>query len=250
METSRDTSSPRDCTNCAQRLDEGDFCPYCSQRQRADRLTFKSLAQQAASDAFSLNRGFLHTLVDLTRRPGGVPQDILGGRTVPYTSPTRYFLICLAVAQLVAFWSQGIQGLAEGLAGPDSPFVNSADGSQLIRKYFVLMSAGALPGVILATCVFFAGVRLNWVEHTVFHLYTAGHCALVFSASIAGATALPEAVGCALAVIALGVIWLYYVSAAQSFFGVSKIRAALSATLAIVSGGALFVILLGSLVSA
>lgn len=240
----------RQCINCARSLDAGDFCPHCGQRQRQERLTFRNLARQAAADAFSLNRGFLHTLVDLTRRPGGVPRDFLDGRTVPYTSPTRYFLICLAVAQLVAFWSEGIQGLAEGLAGPNSPFVNANDGHQLIRKFFVLMSAGALPGVILATRIFFVGARLNWVEHTVFHLYAAGHSALLFSACVAGVMVLPESVGCVVISGLFIAVWLHYLRAAHAFFNVSKVRAAFSVTLAIVSGVALFVILLGTLVSA
>ena len=148
----------------------------------------------------------------------------------------RYFLICLAAAQLVAFWTEGIDGLAAGLVGESG----TTEGSRLIRSYFVLMSAGALPVVIVAMRTFLGEKRFNFAEHTVFHLYTAAHCALLFAISLSMAFFLPEVLGVSFLTLAFLAIPVHYIVAAVVVFSVSKVRATFAVVLAMLLGIGVF----------
>ncbi|MBO6576045.1 MAG: DUF3667 domain-containing protein [Rhodothermales bacterium] len=89
----------RHCPNCDTRL-EGAFCHTCGQPDTG-RLTMRGFFQYAASRMFSMDRGFLLTLVGMFREPGDVPRRFVEGKRAWYTNPLSYWLIAAAV-QLLA----------------------------------------------------------------------------------------------------------------------------------------------------
>ena len=238
-------SGAKKCVNCSHPLGDGDYCPACGQRQRSGRLTFQGIARRAVADGFSLDRGFFYTLVALTRRPGEVAKDFVAGRTAPYTSPIRYFLVCLAVAQLVAFWTEAIQGFVEGFTeGNRDVSLNAKEGSKLLGDYFVLMAAGVLPLVVFATRLLLRRARFNIAEHMVFHLYTAGHSALCLAVGLVSAKLLPDPAEGFVVVVVLLAMLVNYVASVRAFFEISKLRAVLVTALAFGLGGLAYTLLM------
>ncbi len=89
------------CVNCAAML-QGPYCAQCGQ-PRAERLRPANLIRELPGRAFNLERGVVHTFLQLCLRPGRVVRDYIDGRRRPYLNPLTYYLIA-ASAQLLALW--------------------------------------------------------------------------------------------------------------------------------------------------
>jgi len=73
----------------------GTYCNQCGQKV-ISRFNLKYLWNLIHEDLLEVDRGFWHTMKDLTLRPGKTIKDYLNGNTRRYFSPVKYLLIIAA----------------------------------------------------------------------------------------------------------------------------------------------------------
>ena len=171
------------CATCGAPL-AGPFCAQCGQRVRAGRLTMRGVATEAVQYVLSLDSGLLRTVVDLVRRPAGLITDVLAGRTVRYAGPVRYFLVMVAVAQVLSLVTGAVSGMASGFvsAVEDGGMwtVEQGKAVALIDRFWVLGFVGLVPFVVLWSRLLLRRSGLTLAEHSVVHLYLLGQVVLFF----------------------------------------------------------------------
>lgn len=202
------------------------------------------MLKQGVQAALDLENGALATVWRLTVAPGRVVRDVWRGRTVPYVSPVRYFLVAFTVAQLVAwqlgFHEQVVAGFVEAQADGESPMtVTRAEALNFLGEWFLVMVAVGLPLPILASRLLLRGRGRTVAEHAVHHLYVVPHMALLVVAAPAVGGFVPGADG----LVLLALPW--YVAAGVQAFGGSRWKTAALATLAFLLSVFLYVALLG-----
>ncbi|HEX7089908.1 MAG TPA: hypothetical protein VF192_07210 [Longimicrobiales bacterium] len=87
-------------------------------------------------------------------------RDYLAGRTVPYTNPAAYMLLCFAAFAITA-------RVFGGASGGENDRV---------------LTALVVPFVAAVSRLLFWRTRLNYAEHLVLVLYLLGHAALILAA--------------------------------------------------------------------
>ncbi|WP_273443935.1 DUF3667 domain-containing protein [Neolewinella agarilytica] len=99
------------CLNC-QTAFSGHFCPNCGQKASTRRYSWSYVfSKDFLSDIFNFDRGFLHTLRDLSYRPGHLVNDYLQGKRKTYFNAVGFLLIVLAIEALL--WSLSQNSVAE-----------------------------------------------------------------------------------------------------------------------------------------
>lgn len=83
------------CRNCGSENIEN-YCSHCGQTVQTQRFTLGAFFD-IFFDAFSLEKGFIHTFVYLFTKPGTVIKDSISGRTKPYANPLKYLIIIAGV---------------------------------------------------------------------------------------------------------------------------------------------------------
>jgi len=78
------------CMNCGSDFSTP-YCGQCGQEASAARVTPAEL-KRGFLRAASLERGWIHTMVDLTVRPGTMVRNYLDGKRVVYIGPFKYAL--------------------------------------------------------------------------------------------------------------------------------------------------------------
>jgi len=155
--TSAAPHAPR-CASCGAAR-TGPYCAQCGQRELRGRHTLRGMAAAFLGRVLDLDRGLLHTAHALTIRPGTVVRDYLAGRTVPYTNPVAYMLICFAAFAIA------------------SRVLGGATGSEDDRA----LTALVVPFIAAVSRLLFWRARLNYAEHLVLVLYLLGHVALILA---------------------------------------------------------------------
>jgi len=149
--------TPR-CASCGAAR-TGPYCAQCGQRELRGRHTLRGMAAAFLGRVLDLDHGLLHTVHGLTVRPGTVVRDYLAGRTVPYTNPAAYLLICFAAFAIAARVFGGATGSEDDRA----------------------LAALVVPFIAAASRLLFWRTRLNYAEHLVLVLYLLGHVALILA---------------------------------------------------------------------
>lgn len=160
------------CASCGTLL-TGAFCAACGQRAVL-RLTTTRLTLQALA-TFDLERGVISTTLALFRHPGVVVLDYLRGRTNPYTSPIKHFVLILSLVQVAALIAGTTTEVAAGFvatqrAGAD---LGAASAAGALDRFFVLLVAPGVPILAGVQRWIFRRAGLNYAEHLVFALYVA-----------------------------------------------------------------------------
>lgn len=89
------------CLNCGAEL-TGRYCVSCGQPASTGRLKSRDLVQPVIN-LFNADRGWAHTVTELTLRPGAVINAYLAGRRVADTEPFKYTVSAVALG-LLALW--------------------------------------------------------------------------------------------------------------------------------------------------
>ncbi len=93
------------CLNCEQPLDKSDvFCPYCSQRNKNEQLTFWGFLAEFANSQIVYDIRLRNTLRDLLFRPGRMTRNYIKGQRLKYANPFRFFLS----VSIIYFIMQGL----------------------------------------------------------------------------------------------------------------------------------------------
>ena len=222
--------APR-CVSCgAERT--GPYCAQCGQRELRGRHTLRSMAAAFPGRVLDLDRGLLHTVHGLTVRPGTVVRDYLAGRTVPYTNPVAYMLLCFAAFAITA-------NVFGGATGTENDRV---------------LTAFIVPFVAAVSRLLFWRTRLNYAEHLVLVLYLVGHVALILAVLQAVVSLAlhgePGTVASGILLVALGIPIAYYGWAFSRVFPSRPWLAAAGGLAALAGGAALWLLAIVALVRA
>jgi hypothetical protein len=175
------------CLNCGALMD-GRFCAACGQGH-VERITLKTFFHELAGQLLEVDRGLLHTFVELLRRPGPMIREYIKGRRRSYTSPLGYILIASAFSLLrAALTPETAQKLAEMNASmkPILSLVYSPAQIELflriesaITTNKFAMDAFLLVPIVLSLRFLFRKRDVNLAELAVFACYTFGQATLV-----------------------------------------------------------------------
>jgi hypothetical protein len=204
------------CANCGAAL-QGAYCPRCGQRHRPERISLRHEVARFAIAAFDLDRGVLHTFLRLSRRPAQVVADYLRGRTVPYTHPAKYFLLALALLQLLAYWGGAVGEFTSGLT-EQSDLMSESQVALLVDRFFVLLAA---PSVLLLAALqrrAFRSASLHYGEHLVLALFVTAQQALIWCVALTASHLLPAAGAKTIPLLALAGTSAYYIWSVHRFF--------------------------------
>jgi hypothetical protein len=207
---------PGACVNCGA-LREGAYCGRCGQPVLPDRISLGDAATRIVHALVDLDRGVLHTLLELFRRPDRVVADYLRGRTIPYTNPAKYFLLALTLLQLVAYWSGAVADFASGLS-EGSQMAGSTQFGELLDRLFVLLAAPAVPLLALLQSWLFRSRRHTYVEHLVFALFVCSQQAVIWTVSFPLAILFEREGATVVPVAAFVFTAIYYLWCAHRFF--------------------------------
>jgi len=83
------------CGNRGAGLDSA-CCDHCGQRGDASRLTLRNIVDQLPRD-----RGLMHTLAGLARRPGHTIEAYLDGHRVEHANPLNLLTLTAGLAALL-----------------------------------------------------------------------------------------------------------------------------------------------------
>ena len=209
-----------------------------------------NVSSGALREFFDLERGLLHTIGKLFRRPGTVARDFISGATARYISPFKYFVVTVTAGQIVA-WRIGVlrdvvSGFMEG-SGDLSAAVSPDRVTGFITDNLILLSVLALPGTVLTSRVLFRSARFNVAEILTFYLYVFGQISLLFVLVAPFASLLPRDPQDAMLATMMLAQLLYFVGATVHFFGAplltGGIRAVVVATVALLTHLLLLMIL-------
>jgi hypothetical protein len=166
-------------------------CPHCAQAVPSGRLSLASIASLVGKH-LKLERGLLHTLVDLTLRPGAVLGGYFSGaRRRDYLNPVTYLLLSAATSLLVfelyedryrTWMAQQIAAetrrqMPDGTTalGPASEFTRAYIESmfEVMQRTTFTSLALVIPFALLVWLLF-RGPRLNLAEALAFAFYAMG----------------------------------------------------------------------------
>jgi hypothetical protein len=154
------------CLNCGQEL-TGRFCPNCGQRADTGRLDAHGLIAPIL-ETLNWERGLVHTVVALARRPGATINDYLAGRRAGYVSPVKFLVIAVSLA-LLALWLIGSPDMAQSADASLQAEIN-----RVMERYGNALLLATVPLFALATWAVFRARRLNVAEHLALNAYVFG----------------------------------------------------------------------------
>ncbi|WP_286831468.1 MULTISPECIES: DUF3667 domain-containing protein [Kordiimonas] len=106
------------CKNCDAYL-HGSFCSACGQKHIPSRLSAKELFVNAFFAFMDLDSTIWRTIRELTRNPGQVALNYIGGQRFSYVNPIKYFLVTSAFALAVIALTIGLDTMADGMVHID-----------------------------------------------------------------------------------------------------------------------------------
>ena len=164
------------CLNCGHDFDTP-YCGACGQRASSGKLSMADVRQEVQSE-LHLSRGWLRTIVELTRRPGGMIRDYLDGHRVVYIGPVRYSLTIMAIMIFLTFSVLPPMFAAPADAGDAALQKAMLDASQRFGQVLGVLHAPVF--ALLAWAIFFRS-GLSYTGHLTASLYCTGHLTLVAS---------------------------------------------------------------------
>lgn len=154
-----------DCLNCGTPLG-GRHCAQCGQAAATARLGGRDLVRPLLG-LFDADRGWLHTAAELTRRPGGMINDYLAGRRVPYSEPLKYTTVAVALA-MFALWLAPLPRAPEPDAAASALLARAND---LLQRYGNVLMLITVPLLAGGSRWLFRARGLNLAEHVVLSAY-------------------------------------------------------------------------------
>ncbi|MDH3646502.1 MAG: DUF3667 domain-containing protein [Gammaproteobacteria bacterium] len=203
---------PTPCKNCGEEC-AGKFCRACGQ-PRAQRLTFGHLLGSALGSLIDVDRGFLHTFLRLSTKPGSVPRDYVDGRQLPYTHPVKYCFIA------VTAYALAINLLEISIELPGTPARTALEQQlfQIIHGLLAYLLFLTLYVVALLQTRLFRASGRSTAESYVFCLYAFGHVTwLSFLFAVTRWVETMTGVG-----ILITLQWFYTLWALYGFYGTTR----------------------------
>lgn len=153
------------CLNCESPLSiTARFCPHCSQRTDAARLSFADMARDLLHAFVNVERGPLVFAWALLTRPGGIAREYVEGRRRRHYGPFATLVVLVGLTALVLNLS-GFQALTQEV---------STAPAALLQRHFNLVLLAQLPLLGMACALLFRDARLTLPEHMVLVAYALG----------------------------------------------------------------------------
>lgn len=151
------------CMNCGTSL-TGNFCFECGQKASTKRLSYRAVLSALSENLLGLESRLLHTLIDLTIRPGVLIRDYVNGSRIPYINPFRLYLFIVAVNfALVSLVGSGM--------GSEVHSNEESSGDNFVQLQISLVFAVLILPISLGLRLFHYRDDYNFTEHYTFVLY-------------------------------------------------------------------------------
>lgn len=98
------------CLNCGEYIDSP-FCPYCGQKNKDYRLSFKELFSDFLEEFFDLDSRAIKSLRLLFTKPGELTREYMQGRRIGYLSPVRLYLVASVLFFLLLSLKAALPGM-------------------------------------------------------------------------------------------------------------------------------------------
>lgn len=121
------------CKNCGTEY-RGNYCPGCGQSGYTQRLSAFNAVKSVAGVVLTLDRGFLHTCIDLLLRPGHMMRDYIEGRRVQYYGPIN-LLFLLSMVYVVALYFLFPESSTLATPGIDPSYAADDAEMQAVRQF-------------------------------------------------------------------------------------------------------------------
>lgn len=190
LATPQDDDMVCTCLNCGTAF-RGNYCPQCGQKATTGRLGFLSAIEHMLGTFTNMERGFVHTSIELFYRPGYMMRDYVEGKRSEYSRPLS-MLFLLATLQLVIHYifyqNFGYQPIEAEVVNIEFDFWKTvADKCRLACNYLIgnqaLMTLLFTTFLVIPNWLIFKftryGRRLNIVEHFFIMLYVGCQLMLV-----------------------------------------------------------------------
>jgi len=153
------------CLNC-ENVYAGNFCPNCGQKKNTHRLTFKSILHDIPHSVFHVDKGLLHTFIELLIRPGRLLRNYIDGKRVNYFAPFAYLFFMSAVSSFIVHQTFEHLHIHYNYDYMLFPRV-----SEFFAHYPALMLCTLIPFVSFWSWVFHRETGLNYWENFVLNTY-------------------------------------------------------------------------------
>jgi len=179
----------RSCKNCGDLIyATKTHCSNCGAKWIQNRITMRQVGLDFSDMYLGVDTKFVHTFVDLFRKPGEVINGYINGRRVYYMDAIRYTLLALFLTGVYVFVMKNSGALelymADFQAGYDS--VKTMENEKALAfqnkfgdaflDYQGLIYFLTIPLLALVGRITFWGKRyFNFTEQMVFYMYTYAH---------------------------------------------------------------------------
>ncbi len=234
------------CVNCGAAVSTP-FCGACGQKNPPKKLNFLTLYTDFQSRIYGFDGMFPRTLRDLTIAPGKVAKDFVSGNRVRYVGPVGYFFLTLTVflilMQLLEVDFYKYSSESSPFLGPQSERQQrlSQEFSRFVIENMRIFSFLQIPITTVLAWMFFRKSGYNFLEHSVFVFYVAGH--IVWLTVVAMLLYAGFAIKINMA--QLPIYWLFFAFGCTSFYPGTKVKSAVKGFLAALISFVLFSLLFG-----
>ncbi|RYF23335.1 MAG: DUF3667 domain-containing protein [Flavobacteriales bacterium] len=166
------------CLHCDYTIDEN-FCTKCGQK-RFKRIDRKYVVDELQYLLIHTNKGFLYTIKNLVKSPGGTARRFIEGDRVNHYKPLLLTFILSGISAFISFKIIGLAAIMkEFYTGQhlNSQFMN--DYMAISTGYNSFIMLGLIPLFALTTWLAFHKWKANYYEHIVMNAYVLSTYTLV-----------------------------------------------------------------------
>ncbi|HYE54747.1 MAG TPA: DUF3667 domain-containing protein [Chitinophagaceae bacterium] len=145
------------------------FCPSCGQKTDTPRLNMKHIWHEVFHAFTHTDKGFIHVMKELLRRPGHVAREYVEGKRKRYFNPFSFLIIVVAVT---TFLVSSFDLMAMGRKDPISVFINKH------ANFIIFLN---VPIDALFTWLFFIRSGKTYAENLVLSAYASGERSVFYS---------------------------------------------------------------------
>lgn len=216
------------CVNCGSAVSTP-YCGACGQKNPPKKLNLLTLYTDFQSRVFGFDGLFPRTLRDLTITPGSVAKVFVQGNRVRYVGPVGYFFVTLTLFLLI---TQLLGVDFYKFSNESSPFVEnqsveqqqlSQEFSKVVVEHMRLFSFLQIPITTALAWLFFRRSGYNFLEHSVYVFYIAGHVMWLSMVAVA----VYAASGFSINMPQLVLYWLFFAYGCTTFYQGSKVKTAI-----------------------
>jgi hypothetical protein len=161
-------SSNRPCLNCGTVVNDL-YCPHCGQETATEKFNTGYLGKKLL-DAFDLDRGLFHSLLNLLWRPGTAIRKYVDGHRRELVNPVKLFLILGAIATvLTTIWESSMHDTPPAALGFE--LYDYPNFYHYAAKYFSFFNLTAIPLFSAFSWILFKKTGFNFIENLVLNLY-------------------------------------------------------------------------------